>query len=172
MGKDNRCGGCTACCVALDVRSLRKDEFQPCPQICGQGCAIYERRPGECRDYECVWLKYGQNSLVTRPDRLGAVMDLQECNGVRCLSVREVGEHPAAEHLVASLAYGLAQTFDAMIMVFRKNRLPQKIFPSWVSHLESSADQIVVKSWRDLEDAQNEPTARYDTAASPTQPTR
>jgi hypothetical protein len=60
-GPDNAskrvCGECSLCCKVIAVDVLQK----PAGAWCGHclktsGCAIYERRPDECRQFNCGWL--------------------------------------------------------------------------------------------------------------------
>ena len=72
---ERTCGACTACCFFPAVPSLGKPEFELCRHASERGCAIYADRPGECRDYECLWLSSELGELTDRPDRLGIVFD-------------------------------------------------------------------------------------------------
>jgi hypothetical protein len=69
-----KCGECTACCTALEVRELNKEAGEPCNQLLqlGHGCSIYNIRPKSCRDFECVWLQE-KLPLDARPDKTGIV---------------------------------------------------------------------------------------------------
>lgn len=66
------------CCTVLRVDELAKPARVPCKQLRtqGHGCSIYETRPRICRGYACAWLQ-GSFGDDDRPDRLGAVLDLQ-----------------------------------------------------------------------------------------------
>ena len=68
------CGGCTACCKTHEIRALAKPPDQWCPHCRpGQGCAIYETRPEECRTFACLWHQgYGPDGI--RPDRSRVVL--------------------------------------------------------------------------------------------------
>jgi hypothetical protein len=51
------CGGCTMCCKVLGIKELDKPQFKWCPHCAiGEGCTIYERRPGVCRSFYCGYL--------------------------------------------------------------------------------------------------------------------
>jgi hypothetical protein len=51
------CGDCAMCCKLLDVNSIEKKAGTWCTHCVGQrGCAIYETRPQECRNFICAWL--------------------------------------------------------------------------------------------------------------------
>ena len=51
------CAGCTMCCKLLEIGALNKPPGQWCPHCkVGEGCAIYETRPDECRSFNCLWL--------------------------------------------------------------------------------------------------------------------
>jgi hypothetical protein len=69
------CGGCTACCKALWVASLKKSEGHWCKHCKqGVGCKIYAKRPEECGSYQCSWLQ-GLGEEHERPDKTGVVID-------------------------------------------------------------------------------------------------
>ncbi len=51
------CEGCTVCCKALEVVTLKKPRQKWCPDCAiGAGCNIYETRPDECRNFYCGWM--------------------------------------------------------------------------------------------------------------------
>jgi hypothetical protein len=85
-----RCGECALCCTVLRVDELGKLGGTPCRALRedGHGCSIYERRPGVCRRYRCLWLS-GSLREEDRPDRLGAVLDLVPGAGNMRLEIRE-----------------------------------------------------------------------------------
>jgi len=51
------CGGCTLCCKVIGVKALGKEMGLWC-QHCApkSGCAIYEARPDDCRNFDCGYL--------------------------------------------------------------------------------------------------------------------
>ncbi len=52
-----QCGSCTLCCKVLGNAALKKPLGAWCAHCQpGQGCAIYESRPQECRKFTCAWL--------------------------------------------------------------------------------------------------------------------
>jgi hypothetical protein len=53
-GRD--CDGCTLCCNLMRVEEIAKPRRQWCRYCFGTGCAVYERRPVECRRYACGYL--------------------------------------------------------------------------------------------------------------------
>ncbi len=67
------CGGCTACCTAVAVHSLRKPFFGKCQHETDKGCAVYATRPADCRGFGCAWLA-GMGEMSDRPDKLGVVI--------------------------------------------------------------------------------------------------
>jgi len=93
------CGGCTACCTVMAVGSIGKPAGMTCAHACDQGCAIYARRPAQCRsDFYCLWMRDRQDLLAEehRPDRIGIVLTdyPDERGGRNALAAREV--HPGA----------------------------------------------------------------------------
>lgn len=83
------CGSCSLCCTVLRVDELAKPAGRDCiQQRADGGCAIHATRPTICRAYHCLWLQGGLEE-DERPDRIGAVVDLEATGvGVR-LSIRE-----------------------------------------------------------------------------------
>jgi hypothetical protein len=76
------CGRCAYCCKLLQVGD--KPMFQPCahcnPKLSG-ACTIYEKRPDECRKFECLWLSGGLSEMFYPPDVGFLVLP----GGARCL---------------------------------------------------------------------------------------
>lgn len=71
------CGACTACCTELAIveDSFRKMPGVPCAHcVIGQGCDIYETRPGLCRDYHCLWRSIPDLDERWRPDLSGIMV--------------------------------------------------------------------------------------------------
>ena len=87
---ERRCGECSACCSVLRVDELAKPAGRDCVHQRGRaGCAIHAERPPVCRGYHCLWLQGGLED-DERPDRTGAVVDLEPDGlGVR-LAIREI----------------------------------------------------------------------------------
>jgi hypothetical protein len=54
------CEGCDLCCTVAGVAVLNKPPGQRCRHLtalapAGRNCLIYERRPADCRSFQCVW---------------------------------------------------------------------------------------------------------------------
>tara|TARA_B100001094_G_scaffold300432_1_gene325861 strand:- start:597 stop:1202 length:606 start_codon:yes stop_codon:yes gene_type:complete len=84
--KQRECGECKVCCVTHGVPELGKSAFAFCENLAANavvtteqrgGCSMYGERPESCRKYECVWLQ-GWADDGCRPDKLGAVVEVQE----------------------------------------------------------------------------------------------
>lgn len=89
---ENHCGGCAACCFTHAIRKIKPQTGVWC-QFCRPniGCRVYSRRPKECRDFRCEWLKVQElknnqdivlrdwHPLIgdesRRPDQSGVVLD-------------------------------------------------------------------------------------------------
>ena len=54
---------------------LNVPEFTRCFNQCASGCAAYETRPDDCRNYSCAWLN-GWGEEDERPDKLAELQDL------------------------------------------------------------------------------------------------
>jgi hypothetical protein len=72
LGK-RTCGPCNACCIDLKIVApeLKKKARVPCPHLSGQGCGIYENRPGVCREFLCGWRLLEDMDKDWRPDLSG-----------------------------------------------------------------------------------------------------
>lgn len=69
------CDECTACCTVIEIKSMKSPQYQDCVALCESGCKIYDQRPGECRQYRCMWLM-GWGDEDQRPDICGYIMDM------------------------------------------------------------------------------------------------
>jgi uncharacterized protein len=69
------CGSCTACCKIPAVDELQKPAGVYCPHCAvGQGCKIYQRRPGECRKFMCGWILNSHLGPDLKPDKCHVVL--------------------------------------------------------------------------------------------------
>jgi hypothetical protein len=64
------CGSCALCCKLIGFAEINKPRGQWCPHcLKSRGCGIYESRPNECRDFDCLWLtnaNFGEEWEPTR----------------------------------------------------------------------------------------------------------
>lgn len=73
------CGECTACCRVFAVPKV-KTLHEWCKHCTiGVGCNIYQDRPVECTDFECIWLQSQLKDKVKfgpelRPDKCKVVI--------------------------------------------------------------------------------------------------
>jgi hypothetical protein len=74
----NTCIECHACCGAggFAISELQKLKEDACHHLVSGCCAIYERRPGRCRDFLCLYVTEDGQGLLPeqRPDRCGVIM--------------------------------------------------------------------------------------------------
>jgi hypothetical protein len=71
---ERSCGSCTLCCKVMAVPELAKPADQWCRHARkSAGCAIYETRPGICREFRCLWLQ-GLLPEECKPERAHAVV--------------------------------------------------------------------------------------------------
>lgn len=73
---NNKCKGCTACCLVESVQEIGKPSYSLCEHACA-GCSIYQDRPESCREYTCSYLA----SLLGheekwRPDKCGLLFSV------------------------------------------------------------------------------------------------
>lgn len=70
------CGGCTLCCKVLSIEAMGKPAGTWCRECAaGSGCRIYDRRPGECRDYFCAYLTWAGVPEAWKPAKSKIVLD-------------------------------------------------------------------------------------------------
>lgn len=69
-----QCGDCTLCCKILGVAELNKKAREYCPHCeINQGCKIYQTRPKECSDFQCLWL-LGEIPEDLKPNKTGVML--------------------------------------------------------------------------------------------------
>jgi hypothetical protein len=69
-----RCNNCTLCCSLLGVHELKKLPLQDCPHCeVNVKCKIYETRPKECQNFDCLWL-LGKCPENLKPDQSHVVL--------------------------------------------------------------------------------------------------
>lgn len=74
-GNGRDCGACALCCKLLEIREIGKPQAQWCPHCVNHArCGIYERRPGECRTFNCEWLLKPEIGDEWRPTRSKMVL--------------------------------------------------------------------------------------------------
>ena len=79
-----QCGECNACCIAPEVESLGKPDWERCKHLVGGGCDIYGNHPDDCKQYLCGW-RQGLGEDEHRPDKIGVMFS--------ALSSDIVGDH-------------------------------------------------------------------------------
>ena len=74
-GAARSCGTCSLCCKLLGIGELDKRPGTWCSHCKPpHGCGIYETRPGECRDFSCVWLENESLGEEWKPARSKIVL--------------------------------------------------------------------------------------------------
>ena len=74
------CGGCFECCRFIPIKTerLEKPTNLLCPNCQpGEGCSVYDKRPSECRGWECGWKIARGIPDDWRPDIAGIVFRLE-----------------------------------------------------------------------------------------------
>jgi hypothetical protein len=73
------CGDCTLCCKVMAIEDLAKPAGQWCRHCKpGLGCRIYDSRPSECRDFNCLWLIDERFGPHWRPSKSKLVLTTSE----------------------------------------------------------------------------------------------
>lgn len=75
----NNCGDCDLCCKLLETHGVPSPIGTYC-QHCDKGCKIYNDRPQECREYQCMWTQMPEQfaRIEMRPDNSGIIFDRQD----------------------------------------------------------------------------------------------
>jgi hypothetical protein len=73
------CGDCTLCCKVMAIEELAKPAGQWC-RHCKPGCfcLIYQTRPSECRDFNCLWLIDERFGAHWKPSKSKLVVTISE----------------------------------------------------------------------------------------------
>jgi hypothetical protein len=82
------CGSCTLCCKVMSIAEIGKPHGAWCTHCRpGRGCIVYEKRPRECRTFNCAWLMDERLAPEWKPDRSKLVVTIaHDGNGIeiRC----------------------------------------------------------------------------------------
>jgi len=69
------CGDCALCCKVMGILEIDKLPGAWCPNcVGGKSCAIYERRPTECRTFNCFYLLNPELTDIWRPNKSKLVL--------------------------------------------------------------------------------------------------
>lgn len=69
-----KCGECTLCCELLDIKSVDSKAGEMCKH-CDKGCMIYNKRPNECKTFNCAYLQMENVGKELRPDKCGIIFE-------------------------------------------------------------------------------------------------
>ncbi|MGD9749415.1 MAG: YkgJ family cysteine cluster protein [Acidimicrobiia bacterium] len=117
------CHKCTACCTTHAVSSIDKAEFTRCEHQRSAGiggCRIYKERPGQCREWACLWLM-GVGDASDRPDKLGVVFDVQWSDplGAYVLKVFQVRPNAHTSDRVQAIIRALLSAKGGVAILYR-----------------------------------------------------
>ena len=86
----NHCGECNACCSTTVLKSYDmewRDTDKCRNELCDQwsdGCAIHNKKPQACIEYECLWLKIKKGreeyTEARRPNEIGFMISIKTTN--------------------------------------------------------------------------------------------
>lgn len=103
-----QCGNCTVCCFVPAVPELEKPINTWCHHCeISQGCKIYEKRPQQCKDFNCLWLTNFWMDDELRPDKSGIMFESVESKRTIVASVdperHMVGQNPLVQQAIENL---------------------------------------------------------------------
>ena len=72
------CGECSLCCDIPKVKELKKPAWKLCSNydIQCKNCKIYDKRPEECRNFECSYYQMKKVNIAVRPDKCGVMFEM------------------------------------------------------------------------------------------------
>ncbi len=71
-----KCGECNLCCKLLDIDEVNSKHNEWCVHCVQKvGCMIYEKRPDECKNFNCAWSQMDYAGIEMRPDKCGALFE-------------------------------------------------------------------------------------------------
>ena len=68
------CGNCTLCCELLPIQALNKPHSEKC-KYCETNCTIYEDRPDDCKNFNCLWVETDQSDESLRPNNTHVIFE-------------------------------------------------------------------------------------------------
>lgn len=108
------CGGCTACCKNLELHEIPSVIGETCKHCTTTGCEIYDTRPKECQEFQCMWVQMENAGEELRPDKSGIIFS-RSSDDVISARLDE-------DRLLNSLTLGQIQAFNNegfSVVVFR-----------------------------------------------------
>ena len=155
------CGKCTACCRFLPIAepTLTKPMGVLC-QHCkpGQGCTVYDLRPGACRGWNCGWRKLPNLGPGWRPDKSGIMLRMDGDPFVDGVTISLIGGAPALRNKQLDLL--VSAWVEAGIKVFLQCVGPQGFLPSLTlinpvveDAVRAGNPALVARALRDIFDA-------------------
>jgi len=145
-----KCGTCRECCVHVGVEELDKKPGIPCEHLCAKGCSIYEKRPGGCRSFVCMWYQ-GQFSQRDKPNQTGVVCWMAytgimlDKDGNKCLTLYV--SHRPGKKLNKKMFNWMLQVsyqYPAIVTPMKGNN-PRYRSIYWQG--KKVTDQVEVKEW-------------------------
>ena len=155
------CGKCTACCRFLPIAepTLTKPMGVLC-QHCkpGQGCTVYDLRPGACRGWNCGWRKLPNLGPGWRPDKSGIMLRMDGDPFVDGVTISLIGGAPALRNKQLDLL--VSAWVETGIKVFLQCVGPQGFLPSLTlvnpvveDAVRAGNPALVARALRDIFDA-------------------
>lgn len=142
------CGACKACCYSLAVAEIPAKQalWVKCPNICEEGCSIYETRPVSCATFECLWRSgFIEGDERRRPDNLGLMFVFpkhkQHTEIIGCWEIRPGAVNtPPGNYLLGKLANSM------IVYIWPYGEKTKRIImgpPEKLKHLERVEEQGV-----------------------------
>ena len=78
--QERECGDCNMCCKLYSIHEPKdfKKDYEWCKHCdVGVGCKIYNSRPNQCKDYQCLW-SLGLVPEEWKPNKVGFVATIEK----------------------------------------------------------------------------------------------
>jgi len=72
----NKCEECTLCCELLPIKEINKQPSVLCSDCTlSKGCNIYNNRPEECKNFNCLYIEDNEMPDFLRPDKCNVIFE-------------------------------------------------------------------------------------------------
>lgn len=120
---DRRCGDCTLCCKIMAIEELDKPAGKWCHHCHPGRCHVYDNRPAECRQFNCLWLVDVRFGPHWQPSKSKLVLTTSEDGiEVRCDPAFPDAwrKEPFHREIRALAASGEANDVTVLVMIGRR----------------------------------------------------
>lgn len=116
------CGECNLCCKLLETHDVPSPIGEYCKLCTDQGCSIYEERPNECREYQCMWTQMPKQyaRIEMRPDQCGIIFDKQSDN---VITARLEEDRKISQLVMGQIQSFMREGYSILVFRGKENKL-------------------------------------------------